>query len=177
MVRLNLGCGRDIREGYINTDYFKAKGVDKLLDLNKFPYPFPKDFAEEIIMQDIFEHLEDPIKVLEEIFRIAKDKAIIKIRVPHFSSGNTWGDLTHKRGFSSTVFNNYSYKETSSLEKNRKVKVKIKKIKLFFPTPYRFLGFNYLFSRFILIYERIFYGFFPCGNISFELEVDKTKVL
>ena len=33
--RLNLGCGNDIREGYVNIDSRKLPGVDKVLDLNK----------------------------------------------------------------------------------------------------------------------------------------------
>jgi len=86
--KLNLGCGKDIRRGYLNVDYFSAKGVDMVLDLNNMPYPFKNNQFDEIVLQDIFEHLENPINVLEEIYRISKNKARIKIRVPHFSSGN-----------------------------------------------------------------------------------------
>jgi len=121
-MKLNLGCGTDTREGYLNIDFFRYEGIDKVLDLNKFPYPFEKDKFEEIILQDIFEHLGEPIRVLNELFRISKGGAILKIRVPHFSSANTWGDLTHKRGFSHTIFNNYSIGKlnSTSLEKKEK---------------------------------------------------------
>ena len=174
--KLNLGCGADIRKEYLNVDYFDSKGVDKVLDLEKFPYPFEENSFKEIVMQDILEHLNDPIKTLEEIFRISKHNAKIKIRVPHFSSGNVWGDLTHKRGFSSTIFNHFDLeknKHSTSLEKKRKMNFKIKKVRLHFPAPYRFIGFNQIFSIYPLLYERMFYGIFPCGNISFEIEADK----
>lgn len=35
--KINLGCGPDIRNGWINTDQFKHKGVDAIFDLNKTP--------------------------------------------------------------------------------------------------------------------------------------------
>jgi ubiquinone/menaquinone biosynthesis C-methylase UbiE len=173
-MKLNLGCGEDIKKDYLNVDYFKSKGVDKVLNLDKFPYSFKDNAFEEIIMQDIFEHLENPIKVLEEVYRISKNKAKIKIRVPHFSSGNSWGDLTHKRTFSSTVLDNFFIGQNStSLETTRKIKFKMLKKKLMFPKPYRFLGFNQIFSLCPILYERMFYGLFPCGNIYFELEAIK----
>ena len=37
--KLNFGCGRDIREGYVNADIARLDGVDKVFDFNKFPYP------------------------------------------------------------------------------------------------------------------------------------------
>jgi SAM-dependent methyltransferase len=174
MDRLNLGCGEDIREGYVNVDYINSEGVNRVVNLDKFPYPFKNNSFKEIVMHDIFEHLSDPINVLEEIFRISKNHAIIKIRVPHFSSGNTWSDLTHKRAFSIFCFGHFLMESrTTSLENKRAMRFKIVKKELQFPAPYRFLGFNRLFSRFPKIYERMFYGLFPCGNICFELEVVK----
>jgi ubiquinone/menaquinone biosynthesis C-methylase UbiE len=174
-MKLNLGCGRDIRKDYLNVDYFKSGGVNKVVNLNKFPYPFKDNLFEEIIMYDILEHLNDPVKVLEEIYRISKNKAIIKIRVPHFSSANTWGDLTHKRGFSSTFLDYYlkNKKKNSSLEDLRKIKFYLIKKELQFPAPFRFFGFNKIFSLFPKVYERFFYGLFPCGNIYLELSVYK----
>lgn len=174
MEKINLGCGTDIKEGFLNVDYQKNKGVDKIINLDKTPYPFKSSSFTKIFMQDIFEHLKEPVNVLEEIYRISKKDAIIKIRVPHFSSGNSWGDITHQRTFSSTAFDNFLVnKNTSSLETKRNIKFRIVKKKLLFPKPYRFLGFNQIFSLIPIFYERILYGLFPCGNIYFELEVIK----
>lgn len=104
--KLNLGCGKDIKKGYINVDFEKFPGVDKVYDLNKKPYPFKKNSFKEILMRNILEHLENPYEVMKEIWRIAKPNARIKIRVPHFSSCNVWGDLQHKRGFNYSSFIN-----------------------------------------------------------------------
>jgi SAM-dependent methyltransferase len=105
-MRLNLGCGTDIKKGYLNIDFEKAKGIDKTHDLNVFPYPFKNNQFEEIEMRNILEHLNDSYNVMLEIHRICAPNAIVKIRVPHFSSNNAWGDLQHKRGFNTDTFKN-----------------------------------------------------------------------
>ncbi|NCN98891.1 hypothetical protein COU62_03970 [Candidatus Pacearchaeota archaeon CG10_big_fil_rev_8_21_14_0_10_35_219] len=104
--KLNLGSGDDIRPGYVNVDFEKFKGVDKIWDLNKIPYPFKDNQFNEIIMKNLLEHLDDAYKVMLEIHRISKKGALIHIRTPHFSSNNAWGDLQHKRGFNSETFKN-----------------------------------------------------------------------
>ena len=39
-MRLNLGCGRDVREGYVNVDSLRLSGVDVVTDLFKMPWPW-----------------------------------------------------------------------------------------------------------------------------------------
>ena len=165
-MKLNLGCGKDKIKGYINVDFIKENEPDVLLDLNNINnYPWKKDSVEEVIMQDIFEHLEikNRLKVLNKLIELCKKDCIIKIRVPHQSSCNVSADLTHRGGFSWSSFEgDYMPKE-----------INIIKRELQFPKPYRWLGFNKFFSKRPLVYERFFYGLFPCGNIYFELKVIK----
>lgn len=48
-MKLNLGCGSDYRQGYINVD--RISGVaDVIHDLNEFPYPWPDNAADEILI-------------------------------------------------------------------------------------------------------------------------------
>jgi len=104
MNKLNLGCGLDYKEGYINMDFNEEVKADKHFNLNELPYPFKSNSFSEILMIRILEHLNNPDLVMKEIHRIAKPKAIIKIRVPHFSSIHTWIDIEHKRGYSIKTF-------------------------------------------------------------------------
>lgn len=104
--KLNLGCGTDIRPGYLNIDFEKIQGIDSVYDLNKLPYPFKDNQFNEIIMRNILEHLENPFEIIKEIHRISEKGARIHIRTPHFSSNNVWGDLQHKRGFNTDTFKN-----------------------------------------------------------------------
>jgi len=98
-VKINLGCGKDIRKGWINVDKLELPGVDIVHDLNKFPYPFPDNFADYILMNHILEHLDDVIAVMEEIYRILKPKAIVEIAVPYYKWKGAFKDPTHKHFF------------------------------------------------------------------------------
>lgn len=64
MKKLHLGCGEDIKEGYINLDFLKMDGVDVVHNLNKFPYPFEDNQFDEVYASHILEHLDDLAKVM-----------------------------------------------------------------------------------------------------------------
>jgi SAM-dependent methyltransferase len=99
MIRLNLGCGPDIKKGFINVDNMKYPGVDKTFDLEKTPYPFKTGSVDYIYASHVLEHLDDTLKILHEWSRILRTGGIIHIRVPHFSNGFYYNDPTHKKFF------------------------------------------------------------------------------
>jgi len=106
-MKLNLGSGLDIKEGWINVDFTNKDGANVEHNLEIFPYPFKNNSVDEILMNNSLEHLEDTIKVMEELHRICKPNAIITIIVPHYSGCMAFGHLTHKRFFGSGSFNNF----------------------------------------------------------------------
>jgi len=108
MEKLNLGCGDDIKKGYVNLDKAKLAGVDIVWDLEKFPYPFKNNKFDEVYCKDVLEHLQDFINVLKEIHRILKKDGKAIIEVPHFTSVDSYGDPTHKHIFSSQYFNPFA---------------------------------------------------------------------
>lgn len=121
-MKLHLGCGENIKEGYINHDIYKDKGVDITFDLNKLPYPFKDNEFEEIFSEHVLEHLDSVEKTLSEWYRISKSGAIIKIRIPHHASGNAYIDPTHKQFFNSCYFKNIINKPNG----NRRMKSELK---------------------------------------------------
>jgi len=94
MIKLNLGCGLKKINGYINVDNRLSCEPDLVHDLNVFPYPFTDNYASEIIMDHVIEHLNDPMTVLQELFRISAPGAKIFINCPHFSAN--WSHPGHK---------------------------------------------------------------------------------
>jgi len=103
-MKLNLGCGAKRIEGFTGVDIIKTAAVDVVHDLNVFPYPFAARSAEEIIMDNVLEHLDDVMKVMEELYRLAEPGAIIRISVPYFKSNSAYTDPTHKHFFTETSF-------------------------------------------------------------------------
>jgi len=58
MVKLNLGCGLDKRNGYINIDVREDVKPDMVIDLEKeFLRMFGDESVEEIFAKDFIEHL------------------------------------------------------------------------------------------------------------------------
>ena len=103
-MKLNLGCGNDRREGYVNVDCAKLPGVHKICDLNALPLPFESDSCEEILCKDVLEHLESFPAIMYDLHRILKKGGVLKIVVPHFSSGDAYSDPTHRNFFAAKTF-------------------------------------------------------------------------
>jgi len=178
-TKLNIGCGRDIRADFINCDCVFSDRVDKVFDLNIYPYPFKDNQFEEIACYSVLEHLESPERVIEEMWRISRPNAKVIIVVPHFSCWQAWGDLTHRRPFNSTSLfsfsNKKSHRDSSSLINTHKEKFNVDsrilfgRIKKFFLFERIFNVNNYLKG----FYERHLAYIFPAENILFELETIK----
>ena len=96
---LQLGCGSDKYPGAIGLDVNPRSEADVICDLNLYPYPFAADTFDLVLCEHILEHLDDVIKVMEEIHRVSRAGARVIIRVPHFSSVYYYSDPTHKHPF------------------------------------------------------------------------------
>ncbi|MDP3771770.1 MAG: class I SAM-dependent methyltransferase [bacterium] len=101
--RLNVGCGTDIKKGWVNLDSATVHGVDVVHDIEQLPLPFPDGSFDEILAQDVLEHIDYP-RVLKDLHRILKADGMLNIRVPHFTSKNNFVDPTHRKLFSVSTF-------------------------------------------------------------------------
>ena len=97
MKNLNLGCGIDYKEGFINVDFHDHTKVDKVINLNCVPYDFEANSFDYIYASHVLEHLNDPFTIMKELHRILKKNGTLHIKVPHFSRGFTHSE--HKAGF------------------------------------------------------------------------------
>jgi len=102
--RIHLGCGNDIRQGWLNVDSANIPGVDVVHDLTVFPWPFESNRFEEVRLHHVLEHLPDTVKTIEEIHRICVPGARVLIYVPYWNSRDMMTDPTHKRSFSEYSF-------------------------------------------------------------------------
>ena len=104
MKILELGCGFNKTPGAFGIDIIRGSHADILHDLNTFPYPFADSEWDRILCRDVLEHLDDFIRAVEEIWRIARPGAIVEVSGPFMSSVNYYSDPTHKRAFTSKTF-------------------------------------------------------------------------
>ena len=104
MKILDLGCGNKKYPGAIGIDINPLSDADVIHDLNNLPYPFQDSVFDEIIADNVIEHLDDVIKIMEELSRISNSGARIKIIVPYFRSVWAYIDPTHRHHFTVDSF-------------------------------------------------------------------------
>lgn len=85
-MHLNVGCGNDVRQGYVNVDFRQTHPAVMKVDLSVLPWPFADESADEILMLDFLEHF--PYRrtkdILGECRRILKFGGTVDIQVPDF---------------------------------------------------------------------------------------------
>jgi SAM-dependent methyltransferase len=123
MNKLNFGCGEDIKEGFDNVDIQVNPKVQKSFDFDKFPYPIKDNAYDYIWSQNVLEHLNEPDKVLHELWRICKRGGMIRISVPYYNNKGAYSDMQHKHYFSDTTFKIF-VDETCKINKEKKFEIK-----------------------------------------------------
>ena len=84
MIKLHLGCGRNLLDGWINTDFNTAKfrGSD-FLDVTE-KYPYDDNSVDYVFSEHMIEHIsyQDGKFMIEESFRVLKSGGKIRISTP-----------------------------------------------------------------------------------------------
>lgn len=182
--KLNLGCGKDIRPataGWVNLDSAKLPGVDVVWDIEKLPLPFGDGEFDEILANDILEHVEY-IPVLRDLHRVLKPGGKLKVRVPHFTSADNFADPTHKKLFSILTLFFFVKKQSFGKSKEREYYSdfhfdRIESVKITFEHSSKLFLYNRLIEPLINVglkiqafYEATFLSrLFPAKNIIVEL--------
>jgi len=169
--RLNLGCGRKHMADAINLDITSETNPDVVHDLNNRPWPFPENHFVEVTANDVVEHLDDVMKTFEEIHRICSHGAIVRVAVPHFSSGNAYADPTHRHFFSYFTLDCFREEDERSFYTRARFRVRHRQI-IFWPTLLHKIVWR-IANRYPMWYELRWAWIFPALFVSFELEVIK----
>ncbi len=104
---LDLGCGQKKFPGAIGADLNRRSHADVICNLAGFPYPFRPNSFDHIVCDNVVEHLEEVVAAMQEIHRILKPGGDVLILSPHFSSDDSYADVTHRHSFSIRAFDEF----------------------------------------------------------------------
>lgn len=134
MKTLVVGCGLHPKPGCVNLDRVALPGVDVVFDLEGIekvdsrgftswegdldsPHyqeyqgrwlgrvPFRNGYFDRVEAEDVLEHVNDPIAVVQELGRVLRPGGVLWVRGP--DAEWVWHDLTHKRAFSERSFDGF----------------------------------------------------------------------
>lgn len=117
-MKLNLGCGRDIKDGYVNVDRVARPGVDLTCDLNAARWPWDDGSVEEIVCADALQQMDSWVAFLNEAYRVLQPGGQVVLTVPYYTSHRAWADPAAKHRFCEQAFLHASreYRETQGAD-------------------------------------------------------------
>jgi SAM-dependent methyltransferase len=182
---LNLGCGTDLRAGWVNADIVDYGG-NVMMDLNKYPYPFPESHFDFVLCSHVLEHLGNFNLAVTELYRLTRDGGLIEVRVPFFLSTKYYSEPDHRIPFGIRSFDNYEVLEGRKLKFYEQWKLRHRTN---YGSPARFIivAKRFNFSNFAVLkwlniflniepvmFERFFATWLTPEEVIFKLRVVKT---
>lgn len=172
MRTLNVGCGKDrSADGAVTIDINPRISPDIVHDLNQLPWPLRTNEFDAIYCKDVLEHLDNIVKTMEEIHRIARPGATVYIATPHFSCANSYTDPTHRHHLG--VFSLDYFTGDNQWDFYTTVRFRKRKVRLQFYGRYKNRHISWLANRRPAFYEEHLAWIFPAWYISWEIEVVK----
>lgn len=167
-MKLNVGCGNKIIDGYLGVDKFECSGARYICDIEKENLPFDNNVVDSILLDNVIEHFLDIPGVMRELIRVSRKGADIQIITPHFSSLDSWMDPTHLHHLSFFSFDHFESDDVSHYV-GKGLRVKKKRLS-FSGGVFGILG-RLIFYISPKAYERKFCFMFRASTLYIELEV------
>lgn len=105
-MKLNIGCGRDYRDDWINCDVSKVVKADKYFDIRE-GLPFENNSIREIYASGVLNEIllnEDLVKVMNECHRVLMGGGKLRIVVASARTPNSFKDPFECRHFTEETF-------------------------------------------------------------------------
>jgi len=140
---LDVGCGVNKFPGSIGIDRNPRTKADVIVELDRFPYPFPDGVFDEVRAIHVIEHVSDVIGTMEEFHRLLRPGGRVVLETPHYTDFSSFCDPTHKWHLNSYSFRYFGEDNAGfgyySGARFREISVRVKLLAL-----WRYLGFEFL---------------------------------
>ncbi|MHA1378143.1 MAG: class I SAM-dependent methyltransferase [Candidatus Helarchaeota archaeon] len=103
-LKIDLGCGKKPRPGFIGVDKSAKINPDIICDVERDPLPLDDNSVSWVWMSDFIEHIEDIFKLFREIYRVCENGARVDVISPYYTSIRATMDPTHKHFISERTF-------------------------------------------------------------------------
>lgn len=112
IIRLDIGCGKNKKQGFIGVDQYPIEGVDIVMDL-RGKWPWKDGSVEEAYCSHFIEHLDqiERCRFMNELYRVLRVGGKCTLIAPHWASNRAYGDPTHKWPAISEMFFYYLSKD------------------------------------------------------------------
>jgi len=114
VVKIDLGCGSKKEPGFFGIDIKPFDCVDMVADLST-GIPLPDNYADYIKAYDFIEHIQDKIKIMNEIWRVLKPGGVADIMVPSTDGRAAFQDPTHISFWNENSFHYYLNEDEDSV--------------------------------------------------------------
>jgi len=89
-MKLNIGCGKNYKKGFVNIDGNKNHNPDLVIDIQQenLLKRFEKNSCDEIYAKDIIEHFThwEAVNLLEKFYSLLKTNGLLTIITPDFQT-------------------------------------------------------------------------------------------
>ena len=103
MLKLDVGCGKAKKVGFLGVDIVRDSGVDFTLDITREKLPLDDNLVDEVYSHHFFEHIECPKEPLEELIRVSVHGAAFEIWTPYLKSNDAFV-LGHRQFYNELIW-------------------------------------------------------------------------
>ena len=132
-VIVDIGCGANKLNGAFGLDRRKEPGVDIICDF-EHAVPLKTNSVDVVYMSHIMEHIRDLIPFMEEVYRVCRSEAEVRVIVPYYTSRGAFRDPTHVRYITEDTFQYFE----SPTDYGAKTNFRIEKIVFDMRKPFRY---------------------------------------
>ena len=113
LLKVDIGCGDKPTLGFLSLDCLAYLEPDILCDVEEEPISLPNNSCNHIICNYMLEHVEKPLAVMNEIWRICVNGANVMVGVPHAGWDGAYKDPTHKHFFTEDSWKYWNSRDDS----------------------------------------------------------------